>query len=40
MIVCRRHWYNTPQVDMSFHSDTLSWFRDNSIYLHSLMKLP
>jgi hypothetical protein len=20
------HWNNSPQVDMSLHSDTLSWF--------------
>jgi hypothetical protein len=21
------HWSNSPRIDMSFHSDTLSWFR-------------
>jgi hypothetical protein len=21
------HWNNSPQIEMSFHSDTLSWFR-------------
>ena len=28
------HWNNGPQVDMSLHSDTSSWFQDNqSLFL-------
>jgi hypothetical protein len=27
------HWNNSPQVYMSLHSDTLSWFRDNRYLL-------
>jgi hypothetical protein len=28
------HWNNSPRVDMSLHSDTLSWFRANqSLFL-------
>ena len=27
------HWNNSPRIDMSFHSDTLSWFRANQCLL-------
>ena len=30
------HWNNSPQVDMSFHSDTLFWFRANQSLLFLL----
>jgi hypothetical protein len=30
------HWINSPQVDMSLHSDTLSWFRANQSLLSVL----
>jgi hypothetical protein len=25
------HWNNSPRVDLSLHSDTLFWFRDQSL---------
>ena len=30
------HWNNSPQIDMSPHSDTLSWFRNNQSLLFLL----
>ena len=30
------HWNNSPQIDMSHHSDTLSWFRANQYVLFLL----
>ena len=27
------HWNNSPLIDMSLHSDTLSWFRPNQCLL-------
>ena len=27
------HWNNSPRVEMSFHSDTLFWFRSNQSLL-------
>ena len=30
------HWNNSPRVDMSLHSDTLSWFRANQYLLFLL----
>jgi len=30
------HWSNSPRVDMSAHSDTLSWFRSNQSLLFLL----
>jgi hypothetical protein len=27
------HWNNSPRIDMSPHSDTLSWFRANQSLL-------
>jgi hypothetical protein len=27
------HWYNSPRVDMSLHSDTLFWFRASQSFL-------
>ena len=31
------HWSNSPRIDMSPHSETLSWFRDNQCLLLLLM---
>ena len=32
------HWNNSPRVDMSIHSDILSWFRANqSVLFFSIM---
>ena len=28
------HWSNNPQIDMSPHSDTLSWFWANGLVLY------
>ena len=30
------HWNNSPRIDMSLHSDTLSWFRSNQSLLFLL----
>jgi hypothetical protein len=30
------HWNNSPRIDISPHSDTLSWFRDNQSLLFFL----
>ena len=27
------HWNNSPWIDFSLHSDTLSWFRAKSLFL-------
>jgi hypothetical protein len=29
------HWNDSPRVDMSLHSDTLSWFRANKVFILS-----
>jgi len=29
IVIVLSHWNNIPRVDMSLHSDTLSWFRAN-----------
>ena len=31
------HWNNSPQIDVSSHSDTLSWFRANQFLLFLLI---
>jgi hypothetical protein len=30
------HWNNSPQIDMSPHSDTLPWFRANQFLVFLL----
>jgi hypothetical protein len=30
------HWNNSPRIDRSPHSDTLSWFRTNQSFLFLL----
>ena len=34
--ILQAHWNNSPQRDMSPHSDTLSWFRANQSLLFLL----
>jgi len=33
------HWNNSPQIDISTHSDTLSWFRVNQLSLLFLLNV-
>ena len=35
-LIVLAHWNNSPQIDMSPHSDTLSWFRANQSLLFLL----
>ena len=34
-IIVLSHWNNNPLVDMSLHSDTLSWFRTVSTHINA-----
>ena len=33
------HWNNIPRIDMSSHSDTLSWFRVNQSHEHMIYRI-
>ena len=33
IVLSHSHWYNSPQVGMSLYSDTLFWFRYNTLLL-------
>ena len=37
-LIVQAHWNDSPQVDMSLHSDTLSWFHANQVFFsYSIM---
>ena len=37
IIIVLAHWNNSQWIDMSLHSDTLSWFQANHYWSYSLM---
>jgi hypothetical protein len=39
MFIVLSQWNNSPRIDMTFHSDTLSWFRANQSLFFLLNEL-